>query len=248
MKDRNQFDENKEKKRKAFFAQTDENKKSHPMTALEMKNLSTLYNNKYKINIMMNGDTDSGKRIIEEKIKDEIDSINFETHHDQLESFLKSSIGAYDEDKNNSTTFDIKEIINEFKILHATYSQLAIECAAFFESYPKQIDKIINFLDKTDVESLSLIMEKQSGFLAWLKKMKDIIEIYQSLLNSKEKSQQFKDDIAGFEIMRQERLCDLALTRQESIHEINEIRKNLKDDEMIGYIYTNNHLHQERTF
>lgn len=263
MENRNKIIENKkgkkQQRRKVFFEQSEEKRASHPMTALEMAHLTSKYNNKYKIKIEMNGVTEQGQKAIKEskeneenKIKQEQDSTRFEQHHKQVESFMKSIIGSTEEDKikneneYKSTIVDMNVIIDEFKILRDKYVALANECNFLFKPYPEGIDEIIDFISKEYDENPT--DELKNNCLKYIESLKNLIDQYKQISESEKMNQVLKDKISDYEIERQTRLDDIGLTKQQAINEINEIRKGLKNDEVIGYVFTNNHLIKKNHF
>lgn len=357
-------------RRTAFFEST--NHSSYKLTASNVSDLASIYSDKYKIKILMNGATEFGKRLIQEKIKHPIDTIDFFRHRMTVESTIRSMKEKSNEDEKidinqmiiefkilhdtylelskdcvffmpypkeinalinllsrdniqfdeveladyailqislkslsilyknllpseeknqllkskiaeiimnidstehenefsematkdfysyhesikdlitsimedpDEENWNVKDLINEFIILHDTYLELAKECSIFFKPYPKEINKLIESLKQIDSESVSGNGEDANLFpyIDQMKIFKNTSDDYKVLL--KEKNLLLKRKITETETAYQEMMDkdDTALTKEEAINEINEIKKSLKDDEAIGYVFTNNH-------
>lgn len=197
--------DNRNNKRKAFFEKDEKNRVSYQLDASQMSHLASIYNKKYKINIVMNGATEFGKKLIREKIIDLY--INFDLHHQSIESKINSVMEESHEDEK----VDINEIINEFKLLYETYLELAKDCI-LFKSYPENIILLIKSLNPTSDESLPLDQNSLDldRYTQLIKTFKILSRTYKSILKSEEKNQLLKSkidemfmsndvDAAGFE-------------------------------------------------
>lgn len=200
------------------------------------KNLNDAYNNilksEEKLRRLKNVIADIGLKTDASDLEKQLNAINlsnFQSHHNEVEHIITSII-EFNEEK-----LDIDEIGNELKKLHSIYLELAKDCNIFFKPYLKKINELIKELNQTDNENLPL-----HDYVDKIKIFKDINDAYKSILTSKEKSLLLKSQATKFE-ERMYRDDDTALTKAEAVNEINEIRNSLKDDEAIGYVFTNNH-------
>jgi hypothetical protein len=237
---------NGKERKEAFFAKSEEGRASHQMTASQLSDLISIYNEKYNIHIVMNGVTEDGKKAIEQRKQSQImwdtrTPTLTQKYHDDLKTFISSLLENHKDeynhkDQSNLTTADKTSIIRELTILHEEYLKIAKDYF-YLKPYPEAIKEIITSLDQEENP-----LEDITRYLAMIKEYKEFLGLFKTMCEFPESLKKFKDKLSEMEMKNQEVWNDIGMTKKEAIEEINHIRKDLKEGEVVCYVFTNGHL------